>query len=49
MTPDELIKVLKQYLKESNQGERMLAARIVAWPLIPAHPFASQGIQENRE
>ena len=28
MTPDELIKVLKQYLKESKQGERTLAARI---------------------
>jgi hypothetical protein len=28
MTPDELIKVLKRYLRESNQGERMLAARI---------------------
>lgn len=28
MTPDELIKVLKQYLKESNQSERLLAARI---------------------
>jgi hypothetical protein len=28
VTPDELIKVLKRYLKESNQGERMLAARI---------------------
>jgi len=28
MTPDELIKVLKRYFKESKQGERTLAARI---------------------
>jgi hypothetical protein len=28
MTPDVLIKVLKRYLRESNQGELMLAARI---------------------
>ena len=28
MTPDELIKVLRQYLKESKQSERLLAARI---------------------
>jgi hypothetical protein len=28
MTPDELMKVLKRYLKESNEDERTLAARI---------------------
>lgn len=28
MTPDKLIKVLKRYQRESNQEERMLAARI---------------------
>jgi DNA-binding XRE family transcriptional regulator len=28
MTPEELIKVLKQYRRESNQSERLLAARI---------------------
>ena len=28
MTPDELIKILKRYLMESNQNERILAARI---------------------
>jgi len=28
MTPDELIKVLKQYLRESNQSERTVASRI---------------------
>jgi len=28
MTPDELIKVLKRYLRESNQSERLVAARI---------------------
>jgi hypothetical protein len=28
MTPDELIKILKRYLRESKQSERILAARI---------------------
>ncbi len=28
MTPDELTKALKRYLRESNQSERVLAARI---------------------
>ena len=28
MTPDKLIKILKRYLRESNQSERLLAARI---------------------
>jgi hypothetical protein len=28
MTPEELIKILKQYRRESNQSERLLAARI---------------------
>ncbi len=28
MSPDELIKVLKQYLRESNQSERTVASRI---------------------
>jgi hypothetical protein len=28
MTSDELIKILKRYLRESNQSERLLAARI---------------------
>lgn len=28
MTPDELMKVLKRYLRESNEDERTLAARI---------------------
>ena len=27
-SPDELITVLKRYLRESNQSERLLAARI---------------------
>jgi hypothetical protein len=28
MTPDELMKILKRYLRESNEDERTLAARI---------------------
>ena len=28
MMPDELIKILKRYLRESNHSERLLAARI---------------------
>ena len=28
MMPDELIKILKRYLRESNQSERLVAARI---------------------
>jgi len=28
MTSDELLKILKRYLRESNQSERLLAARI---------------------
>jgi hypothetical protein len=28
MMPDELIKILKRYLRESKQSERLVAARI---------------------
>jgi hypothetical protein len=44
MTPDELIKVLKRYLRESNQGERMLAARI---GVNQSHPSSLPHIQSK--
>jgi hypothetical protein len=42
MTPVELIKILKRYLKESNQSERLLAARIGVNHHVLHHWLASE-------